>query len=125
MVLVTGGAFQGKREIAGKLAGNLSGSVEGKDADLTMLCQASVILHLEDWIEGELRSGRDPYLGVERLIAENKKAVITLTELGCGIVPVDAFDRNFREITGRIGCRLAEHAEAVYRVICGVPSRIK
>ncbi len=125
MVLVTGGAFQGKREIAKGLAGSLTGCVEGKDADLAILCKAPVILHLEDWIAGELKNGRDPHQGVDRLLAENKTAVITLTELGCGIVPVDAFDRSFRETTGRIGCRLAGEAEAVYRVICGIPSRIK
>ena len=46
-------------------------------------------------------------------------------ELGCGVVPMDAFERAWRERTGRIGCELAKQAEAVYRVTCGIGTRIK
>ena len=38
---------------------------------------------------------------------------------------MDAFERAWRERTGRIGCDLAKQAEAVYRVTCGIGTRIK
>ena len=38
---------------------------------------------------------------------------------------MDAFERAWRERTGRIGCELAKQAEAVYRVTCGIGTRIK
>ena len=51
--------------------------------------------------------------------------IIVCDELGCGVVPMDAFERAWRERTGRIGCELAKQAEAVYRVTCGIGTRIK
>ena len=63
----------------------------------------------------------------DRLLAEGLKSrlILTVQELGCGIVPVDAFDREWREVTGRICCELAKRAQAVYRMTCGIPARLK
>ena len=46
-------------------------------------------------------------------------------ELGYGVVPVDAFDRLWREKTGRICTELAGKAEEVHRVVCGIGMVIK
>ena len=40
-------------------------------------------------------------------------------EIGCGIVPVDAFERAYRDEAGRLCQLLAREAGAVYRVIFG------
>ena len=50
---------------------------------------------------------------------------IVSTELGYGIVPIDAFDRLYREKVGRILCKAVEQAEEVYRVVAGIPVCIK
>ena len=52
-------------------------------------------------------------------------SVIITDEVGCGIVPVDPFERKYRETTGRICCVLAKRAEKVVRVMCGIPTVIK
>lgn len=54
-----------------------------------------------------------------------KKLVIISDEIGCGIVPVDALEREWREVTGRILCKLAEEAEKVTRIVMGLPQVIK
>ena len=51
--------------------------------------------------------------------------IIICDEIGCGLVPVDAFEREYREAAGRICTVLAEHADEVYRVVCGIGMRIK
>lgn len=51
--------------------------------------------------------------------------VIIADELGCGIVPMDAADRQWRETTGRLLCFVAEQADEVYRLVCGIPQRLK
>ncbi|KIR01579.1 hypothetical protein P261_00393 [Lachnospiraceae bacterium TWA4] len=51
--------------------------------------------------------------------------MLVSNELGYGIVPMDAFDRKYRETTGRICCMIAEQADEVYRVVCGLPQKIK
>lgn len=51
--------------------------------------------------------------------------VLICDEVGCGVTPLDRTDRTWREAVGRTCCRLAERAEAVYRVRCGLGVRIK
>ena len=51
--------------------------------------------------------------------------VIISDEIGYGLVPVDVFEREYREKSGRVNCYLAEKADQVIRVVCGIGSRIK
>ncbi len=48
------------------------------------------------------------------------EAVIA-TEIGGGVVPIDAEARRTREAAGALNCLLAARAEAVVRVFCGIP----
>ena len=47
--------------------------------------------------------------------------VVIATEVGGGVVPVDPAERAAREAAGRLSCLLAERAETVVRVFCGIP----
>ena len=51
--------------------------------------------------------------------------VVIATEVGSGVVPIDAEDRAKRELAGRLNCLLAERAETVVRVFCGLPLVLK
>lgn len=63
---------------------------------------------------------------LEALADEYEKAdIVLLTEVGSGLVPVDPEDRASRETAGRFGVLLAERADEVYRVFCGIPKRLK
>ncbi len=46
-------------------------------------------------------------------------------EIGCGLVPVDAFEREYREAVGRIMTGLTKKAVRADRVICGIGYVIK
>lgn len=59
----------------------------------------------------------------DRLAAQY--AVITLTEVGGGVVPTDPAQRAAREAAGRLGCLLAARADTVVRVFCGLPLVLK
>ena len=50
---------------------------------------------------------------------------VTVAELGGGIVPLDPEERENRERAGRLACLLAERAEVVVRVYCGIPKVLK
>ena len=54
-----------------------------------------------------------------------QKAVVIATEVGGGIVPMDAGERHNREQAGRLACLLAERADTVVRVCCGIPQVLK
>ena len=62
---------------------------------------------------------------LQTVICENRNLVITMDEVGNGVVPMEYSERAYREIVGRLGCRLAQQAEEVYVVVCGIAKRIK
>ena len=72
---------------------------------------------------------KDPVFGLEVDEATYKtlcrKEVIVCNEVGCGLVPVDEGERLWRERVGRVCTRLAGDAEAVVRLVCGIPQYIK
>lgn len=98
---------------------------EGKTAHLKQLQRADIISHFHLWIRRLLKDEENPYLMVEKLLEENPDVLIELTQLGCGVVSIDKFDREYRETVGRLGCLLAKEAEAVYLVHCGIARKIK
>ena len=55
----------------------------------------------------------------------SQKEVVIATETGCGVIPLDPLERRNREAAGRLSCLLAERAETVVRVCCGIPQVLK
>lgn len=66
---------------------------------------------------------------IQKLIEETekggKKLIFISDEIGNGIVPVDQTEREWREVTGRILCNIAECAEKVTRIVMGLAQVIK
>ena len=106
MIFVTGPLYAGKREYIKKALG-LS------DADFA----ARAV-----WDVQRLAAGAD----LEQLADElSKREIVIATEIGCGVVPVDRQERLHREAAGRLACLLAERADIVVRVCCGLPQLLK
>ena len=55
----------------------------------------------------------------------SQKEVVIATETGCGVIPLDPRERRNREAAGRLSCLLAERAETVVRICCGIPQVLK
>ena len=51
--------------------------------------------------------------------------ILILDEVGCGLVPMDPFERQYREAVGRLGEQLAKKASEVYRMSCGLAQKLK
>ena len=106
MVLVVGGTNQGKYAFAKSLS-------------------EDVVKDLHTEIRGCMEQGVDPWVMAEQVQLQHPNGVITMAELGCGLIPTDTFDREYRETVGRISCEMAKKADAVYRVCCGIAIQIK
>ena len=63
--------------------------------------------------------------GLFELIEKKSGCVVISDEIGCGIVPVEREQRELIERVGRVQIRLAQKADEVWRVFCGVGMRIK
>lgn len=51
--------------------------------------------------------------------------VVMATEIGGGVVPMDAGQRTAREAAGRLACLLAARADIVVEMFCGIPTVLK
>jgi adenosyl cobinamide kinase/adenosyl cobinamide phosphate guanylyltransferase len=144
MHLIVGGSHQGKLEFALKqyYSSNevvLDGVrvddtesvpsrptvVDENYGELGEVMQASILNHFHLIVRRWMMEGKELLPLVDQLIGENGDTIIVTDEIGYGIVPMEAFEREYREQTGRLCCRIASNATQVYRVVCGIPTRIK
>lgn len=125
LILITGGAYQGKSGFAQQLVRELNRESGQQEPGMQENMHWTILEDVHLRIAEMLRADLDPWEEIQSLIKKESRLILTVQELGCGIVPVDAFDREWREVTGRICCELAKRAQAVYRMTCGIPARLK
>ena len=100
MIFITGPLYSGKRTFAQKLPGRRIVDVQKLAADAPELDKLA-----------------------DRLAAEYD--VILATEVGGGVVPMEAQQRAAREAAGRLACLLAARADCVVQMFCGIPTVLK
>ena len=113
MILVVGSEGSGKLDFVKSL-----GYSEAQIADGTV-DDRSVVYHLEKIVF------RDSAYADGLLPELLKKEVVICCEVGSGVIPALRSDRLGREATGRLCILLARQAEAVVRMVCGIPQTIK
>lgn len=114
MILVIGGLSSGKRNFVKK-------EYSFSDTDMAdgVLDGHEVIYNLQNIIFNASDS-------IDVLLpALLQKKIVICNEVGSGVVPIDKSERAAREATGRLCVALAEHAEKVIRVCCGIPTVIR
>jgi adenosyl cobinamide kinase/adenosyl cobinamide phosphate guanylyltransferase len=84
-----------------------------------------VINNLNNWIKSQIKNNSNPEEKITNFINNHPDCIIISDEIGNGIVPIDKFEREYRERTGRIQIELARKATEVERVICGIGQKIK
>ncbi len=78
-----------------------------------------------EWFRQKLSQGEEPEREAEELVKRSPDMVIISDEVGSGIVPMDKFEREYRERLGRFLVKLADRSERVVRVFCGIGTVIK
>lgn len=123
MILIIGGAYQGKTEYARSLG--ISDICNGESEDTDKVWEHSAVNNFQLLVKRQLESGLDPLEEAEKLLQKNPDILIISTEIGGGIVPMEKSERLWREAVGRVCCFLARNSSRVVRVICGIPTIIK
>ena len=113
MVLVIGGAGSGKLDYVKALGYSQDEIADG------LIDERRVVYHLQNIVF------IDPDHAPELLNALLSKEVVVCDEVGSGIIPLSARERQAREATGRLCIQLAGHATRVVRLVCGIPTVIK
>ncbi|MCI6005209.1 MAG: bifunctional adenosylcobinamide kinase/adenosylcobinamide-phosphate guanylyltransferase [Blautia sp.] len=124
MEMIIGGAFQGKSSYAKE---HYPGIVWASGDTLTEeeLFASDAVLGFHEYIRKEMKAGKDVSSLAGKLIRENPNIILVTDEVGYGVVPVDAFDRAYREAVGRVCTELAAFSTRVTRVVCGIGTVIK
>lgn len=107
MIFITGPLYSGKRDYACSL----------------LNCGMEELGRRAVWDVQNLAADRADLDALADELAAHE--VVIATEVGGGVVPVDAGERAAREAAGRLSCLLAQRAERVVRVFCGLPMVLK
>ena len=122
MKLIIGGAYQGKRDFAVHTIGIPEEDIftcTGGEIDFSKIC----IDDLEEYTLACIQNGKDP---LEDLKAENlTDKVFICMDMSCGVVPLGAEMRQWRQATGLVCQYLAARADSVHRIFCGLEQRLK
>ena len=124
MKFITGGAYQGKLEYAKKLYPSAEWT-DGAGCSLQEILSCGAVDHFHLFVRRWLQEGKTPQELIRAILDKNRDLIIVCDEIGCGLVPTDAFEREYRESVGRICTQLVEYADEVYRVTCGIGGRLR
>lgn len=139
MILITGGMAQGKREfVCRQFSGWEADWAEGERDTWEHFREAPFCCDLHLMIRRKMTEldpeGRQTPEELAGLLADQllekeggaaEEKILITDEIGCGIVPLDPFERRYRECVGRTCCILAQEAREVWRVVCGLGQKIK
>lgn len=124
MRLVIGGYAQGKMDYVIQKY-HLTGEFVWDGSMPTGKIETVIINHFHNWVKQRILDGGCPEEEILSFVGKFKDCIIISDEVGNGIVPVDPVEREYRERMGRILIQLADRAEGVERVICGIGQTIK
>jgi adenosylcobinamide kinase/adenosylcobinamide-phosphate guanylyltransferase len=124
MILIYGGAFQGKTEYAisqYKLEQQDIFFCESNEIDFSK----KAINGLHIYIYEALKSETDPEQYMRDNLAKLKDKIILCDDISCGVVPLTALERKWRECVGRCMRLLTSESDSVIRIFCGLPQILK
>lgn len=103
-------------------------AVDGEYATKEQIDAASIINHFHLYVKRNLSyfsSGENVDIWIEKWMANDSNKIIISDEIGNGIVPLDPDEREYREVYGRVMCRLTQYASRVTRIVCGICQVVK
>ena len=124
MILILGGAYQGKLGYAKEKYGLGEEEIcicEGEMPDFSARCLDRV----ERCALACVRRSLDPTEEFRKHREQWKDSILIAEDIFCGVVPMDPALRLWRQETGRLCQYLASEAESVVRIFCGLEQRLK
>lgn len=123
--LIVGGSHSGKRARVEQLGFSAQDIADSGACNLDKAFERPVLYGLHMLVRRLMREGTDPSQFVRQGLRGNKVRIVVCDEIGCGVIPIDRFERDWREQVGRILCEIAKETPSVERLFCGVPTEIK
>jgi adenosyl cobinamide kinase/adenosyl cobinamide phosphate guanylyltransferase len=125
MILIFGGAFQGKYAYAKAKFLFTDDEVYVCLEDEALHFDKRVIRGLERYIAGAVARGEAPMEVIRKEMEKLKDKIIICDDVCCGVVPIAQGQRLYREAVGKTLQLLARASDEVYRVFCGMGEKIQ
>ncbi len=119
MELVIGGAYQGKLAYVTEKYALGEADICRCEAESRPDFSRRCVYQLERYLLGCLRRGEEPELDFAA------DSVVVMTDIFCGLVPMSAEERAWRELCGKTLAKISSRADNVTRVFCSLPQRLK
>jgi len=120
MILIIGGAYQGKLEFAKSAFGVTEEEIfrcQGAEMDLSKRCICS--------LEAFTYAHPDPVGWFQQNREAISEHIFIIRDISGGVVPLGADNRAWRQKNGRLCQYLAKQADQVSRIFCGLEQRLK
>ncbi|MCL1982078.1 MAG: bifunctional adenosylcobinamide kinase/adenosylcobinamide-phosphate guanylyltransferase [Clostridiales bacterium] len=126
MILIFGGAYQGKLAYAKDRFG-LSGEdvYMCSEDDARMPAGKTAVNEIDKWILALVKAGIGVDERMQLFIQSSRSAIVISNDISCGVVPADSLLREWREAVGRSLAELSRASDETVRLFCGIPTRIK
>jgi len=125
MVLIFGGAYQGKLEYAKENYQIQENEIFYCEDSREIDFSKKVIYGLDRLILNLIKDGADPLEYVNKNLDKINDRIIICTDISGGVVPTDPVMRQWREAVGRCMALLSRSAQRVVRIFCGIGTVIK
>ena len=125
MVLVFGGAYQGKLEYTVQNFKIRENEIFYCDNSKEIDFSRKVVYGLEKLILNLIKDGADPLEYISKNLDKIEDKIIICTDISCGVVPMNPVMRQWRETVGRCMALLSRSAERVIRIFCGIGTVVK
>lgn len=126
MILIFGGAYQGKLDYAVERFGLSEEDIYRCNADCGREPERKKLIYeLDKWILSLIKVGSYSEEGVNKFISGLGDTVVICNDISCGIVPIDPVHRAWREASGRAMAVLAKKSDEVVRLYCGIATTLK
>ncbi|MGN1410188.1 MAG: bifunctional adenosylcobinamide kinase/adenosylcobinamide-phosphate guanylyltransferase [Eubacteriales bacterium] len=125
MNFIIGGAYQGKLDCAEKQFSITDDEVFTCTEDGGIRFGSRCINKLEEFTLWCVRNNADAIEILREHRDEWRDSVLICCDIFCGVVPMGADMRAWRDMTGKLCAYLSAEAETVIRMFCGLPQRLK
>jgi hypothetical protein len=125
MILIFGGAYQGKLACALEKFKLTESDVYRCGEDINIPANRKIIYEIDKWILALVKKDTDVEEAIGQFMAANKEAVVICNDISCGVVPSDPVLRKWREAVGRTLAMLSQNSDEVLRLFCGIQTRVK
>ena len=126
MILIFGGAYQGKLAYALERFGLMDSDVyRCGEENAGMPEHKKIYYEIDKWLLALIKADADIAGALRRFIQCNSEAVVICNDISCGVVPIDKTQRKWREAVGKSLAELSHSSSEVIRLFCGIPTRIK